>query len=72
MAGKHDCCCSFALPGRKYKSPVPPKAAREGTRVKPEMGVMALHRKCRIQIFYLSRVAGFFFFGFFGKLRKRK
>ncbi len=50
---------------------MPPKAAREGSRDKPEMGIMALHRKCTTQ-FHLSRVAGFFFLSFFRKLRKRK
>jgi hypothetical protein len=51
---------------------MPPKAAREGSKVKPEMGIMALHKKRRIQFSYVSRVAGFFFFSFFGKLKKRK
>ncbi len=62
---------------------MPPKAAREGSRDKPEMGIMALHRKCTTQ-FHLSRVAGFLpremcnlfhwgvFLSFFRKLRKRK
>jgi hypothetical protein len=50
---------------------MPLKAAREGSRVKPEMGITARHRKCRIE-FYLSRIAGFFFLSFFRKLRKRK
>jgi len=38
---------------------MPPKAAREGSRDKPEMGIMALHRKCTTQ-FHLSRGAGFY------------
>jgi hypothetical protein len=50
---------------------MPPKAAREGSRDKPEMGIMALHRKCTTR-FHLSRVAGFLFLSFFRKLRKRK
>jgi len=61
---------------------MPPKAAREGSRDKPEMGIMALHRKCTTQ-FHLSRIAGFlpremcnlFHWGVFlsfRKLRKRK
>jgi len=50
---------------------MPPKAAREGSRVKPEMSIMTHHRKCTTR-FHLSRVAGFFFLSFFGKLRKRK
>ena len=37
---------------------MPPKAAREGSRDKPEMGIMAHHRKAATQI-YRSRVAGF-------------
>jgi len=69
--------------GWKDKNPMPPKAAREGSRDKPEMGIMALHRKC-IPRFHLSRVAGFLpremcnlfhwgvFLSFFRKLRKRK
>jgi len=36
---------------------MPPKAAREGSRVEPEMGVMALQRKYTTR-FHLSRVAG--------------
>jgi len=55
MAGKHDFCCSFALPGRKDKNPMPPKAAREGSKVKPEMGIMALHRKCTTRFLSLPR-----------------
>jgi hypothetical protein len=50
---------------------MPLKAAKEGSSVKPEMGIMAHHKKCRIQ-FYFSRIAGFFFLSFFRKLRKRK
>jgi hypothetical protein len=50
---------------------MPLKAAGESSGVKPEMDIMALHRKCPTQ-FYLSRVAGFFFLSFFRKLRKRK
>jgi len=34
---------------------MPPKAAREGSRDKPEMGIMALHRKCITQFLSLSR-----------------
>jgi len=83
MAGKHDFCCSFVLPacppslslrrggrGWKDKNPMPPKAAREGSIDKPEMGIMALHRKCTTE-FHLSRVAGLFFLSFLRKLRKR-
>ncbi len=55
--------------GRKDKNPMPPKAAREGSRVKPEMSTMTYHRKAATQI-YLSRVAGFFFLSFVRKLRK--
>jgi len=50
---------------------MPPKTAREGSRDKPEMGIMPHHRKAATQI-YLSRVAGSFFLSFFWKLRKRK
>jgi len=50
---------------------MPPKAAREGSKVEREMGIMALYRKCTTQ-FHFSRVAGFFFLSFFRKLRKRK
>jgi len=50
---------------------MPPKAANEMAGVKPEMSIMTHHRKAATQI-YLSRVAGFFFLSFFGKLRKRK
>jgi hypothetical protein len=32
---------------------MPPKAAREGSRIKPEIGDMAPHRKCRIQFLSL-------------------
>jgi hypothetical protein len=53
MAGKHDYCCSFVLPGRKDKNPMPPKAAREGSRVKPEMGIMALHRNAQSSFLFL-------------------
>jgi hypothetical protein len=42
MAGKHDFYCSFVLPGRKDKNPMPPKATKEGSRVKREMGIMPL------------------------------
>jgi len=43
--------------GRKDKNPMPPKAAREGSRVKPEIGIMTVHRKYTTR-FHLSRVAG--------------
>ena len=49
----HGYCCSFVLPGRKDKNPMPPKAAREGSKVKPEIGIMAFHRKCRNQFLSL-------------------
>jgi hypothetical protein len=39
-------CCHFVLPGWKDKNPMPPKAAGESSGVKPEMGIMPLHRKC--------------------------
>jgi len=62
---------------------MPPKAARESSGDKPEMGIMSIHRKCTTR-FYLSRLAGFLpremcnlfhwgsFLSFFRKLRKRK
>ena len=37
-------CCSFVLPGRKDKTPMPPKAANKRSSVKAQIGIMAHNR----------------------------
>jgi hypothetical protein len=50
---------------------MPPKAAREGSRVKPEMGIMPLHRKCRSQFLSLPR-SGILLSQFLQETEKKK
>ena len=48
---------------------MPPKAARESSRVKPKVGIVAGNGQGAHQV-YLSRIAGFVFLSFFRRLRK--
>jgi len=49
--------------GWKDKTTMPPKAAHESSRVKPEMSSMTHHRNAATQM-YFARGAGFFFLSF--------
>jgi len=71
MAGKHDFYCSFVLPVRKDKNPMPPKAATEGSRDKPEMGIMTPHRKCTTRFLSLPR-SGILLSQFLQETEKKK
>jgi len=50
---------------------MPPKAAREGFRVKPEIGIMALHRKCTTRFSSLPR-SGILLSQFLQETEKKK